>query len=87
MDIKQNGSGRMTSTKHKATLSPGEFRAIRKQLGLSQAALAAELGSALRTIQHWEMGTRPIPLMAEKLLRYVVGDDAIKKSTEKTHCP
>ena len=38
-----------------------EFRAARKALGLTQAAMAAALESDLRTVQRWEAGERGVP--------------------------
>ena len=37
---------------------PGEIVAIRKRLGLSQAAFARRFHSNLRTLQDWEQGRR-----------------------------
>lgn len=43
-------------------MTPAEFRAARKSFGLTQAALAADLGlKDGRTIRRWESGERPIP--------------------------
>ena len=43
-------------------MTPAEFTAQRKQIGLTQAGLAARLGLTARAIQHYEGGTRPIPV-------------------------
>src|SRR5215471_8191575 len=41
-------------------MTPAELRAERKALGLTQAALASELGVATNTIARWERGEMPI---------------------------
>src|SRR5262249_14317983 len=38
--------------------SPGEIRAIRDSLGLSQAGFADFLGAGLDTVRSWELGRR-----------------------------
>lgn len=49
-------------------MTPSEFRAIRVGLGLSQAKLAEVVGRDTRTVQRWEGGVTPIPvLVAEKV--------------------
>jgi DNA-binding transcriptional regulator YiaG len=45
-----------------------DYRAAREKLGLSNYALAPKLGIHLRTAQHYEAGTRPIPLAIARLL-------------------
>jgi DNA-binding transcriptional regulator YiaG len=41
-------------------MEPEEVRAIRKRLGLTQAALAAKLGVQREAVARWEIGTRPV---------------------------
>lgn len=53
---------------HKPRLSGGEFRFIRKELGLSQKALAGVLGNDAQSIARWEKSGR-VPRMAERFLR------------------
>lgn len=49
-------------------MTPAEFKAIRVGLGLSQANIAAVVGRDTRTVQRWEGGVTPIPvLVAEKV--------------------
>ena len=52
----------------KPSLSGGEFRFIRKELGLSQAALAHILGNDAQTVARWEKSGR-VPKMGERFLR------------------
>jgi DNA-binding transcriptional regulator YiaG len=54
----------------KPRLSGGEFRFLRKELGLSQAALAALLGNTEQAVAKWEKGAR-LPAWADRLLRQV----------------
>jgi len=42
-------------------MTPDEFRAIRKSLGLTQEALAERLGQHRITISRYERGREPIP--------------------------
>lgn len=49
-------------------MTPTDLKSLRAALGWSQQRLADELGVQRNTINRWEMGTYPIPPMAEKLL-------------------
>jgi transcriptional regulator with XRE-family HTH domain len=55
-------------------MTPSEFRAIRKRLGLSTIAMGRALGYAGRdnsvsvTIRRYESGMRPIPPTVAKLM-------------------
>lgn len=42
-------------------IHPAELKTVREQLGLSDAALAAALGVAARTVRAWEEGRHPVP--------------------------
>jgi DNA-binding transcriptional regulator YiaG len=54
-------------------MTPTELIAARKQLGLSQAGLAAALGlTSDRTIRRWEAGDMPITGPAELAIRYML---------------
>jgi DNA-binding transcriptional regulator YiaG len=54
-------------------MTPEEIVSARKQLGLSQAGLAAELGLANdRTVRRWEAGEIPITGPAELCIRYML---------------
>lgn len=49
-------------------MSPAELKTLRAELGLSQQALADQLGVTRNTVNRWEMGDRNISPMARKLL-------------------
>lgn len=57
-------------------MTPADFKAARRELGLSQNALAARMGIADRTIRRWEKGTVPIPGPVIVLMGYFARDDA-----------
>ncbi len=47
-------------------MTPGQFKAARRALGLSQNAIAKALGvKSDRTIRRWEAGDRDVPGPAE----------------------
>lgn len=49
-------------------MTPSTLKSLRASLGWSQQRLAEELGVQRNTVNRWEMGTNPIPPMAQKLL-------------------
>lgn len=49
--------------------TPERVKALRAQLGLSQAKFARALGLALSTVCHWEQGIRTPDGATSKLLR------------------
>jgi len=51
-----------------------DFAQLRKKLGLSQARLAAKMGTTAATVSRWESGKRPIPEIAARLLRLLAKD-------------
>lgn len=54
-------------------MSSAELIALRKSTGLSQTEFGKMLGGIpLRTIQHWEYGTRPIAPWILELIRFRV---------------
>lgn len=55
-----------------ARLSGPEFRFLRKELGLTQAALAGLLGNEEQTVALWERGRQRVPKWADGLLRKLV---------------
>jgi DNA-binding transcriptional regulator YiaG len=61
-----------------------DFIAARNRLGLTQAEMGKLLGSGLRTIQHWEHGTRGIPKAVVMLLGYILRDhETVNDVSEK----
>ncbi len=54
----------------KPRLTGREFRFLRKELGLSQAALAELFGNSEQAVAKWEKGARP-PTWADRVLRQV----------------
>ena len=48
-----------------------EFREWRIRIGVTQARAAKMLATGLRSIKHYEGGTRPIPNTVALLTRYV----------------
>lgn len=52
--------------------TPAEWVAVRETAGLTQTQAGDLVCSPLRTVQHWEGGTRAIPAMAWKLLKIEV---------------
>ena len=57
--------------KRKPTWDAGRVRGLRRHLGLSQAALAQELGTRQQTISEWETGLYQPRGLSEKLLSLV----------------
>lgn len=60
---------------HKPRLSGGEFRFLRKELDLSQAALARVLGNDEQSVARWEKSGR-VPKMGERFLRALYREHA-----------
>lgn len=50
-------------------MEPKEFKQIRNLIGLTQSALAYEMGVDLRTVRRWEAGEVTIPGPVELLMR------------------
>jgi DNA-binding transcriptional regulator YiaG len=50
------------------TMTAKEFRRIRDKAELTLKETANYLGSALRSVQHWEGGARPVPGPVEVLM-------------------
>jgi len=49
-----------------------EFRQLRKHLGLSQAQLAAAMGTTKASVSRWEAGERPISELVGRFLMLLV---------------
>jgi len=60
----------------RVTLSSDALRAIRTRLHLTQTGLADALGVHLRTVKHWELGTRPIPAIVWVACRALLHETA-----------
>ncbi|MEE9217088.1 MAG: hypothetical protein V3U32_06585 [Anaerolineales bacterium] len=72
---------------HKPRLSGGEFRFLRNELDLSQAALARVLGNDMQSVARWEKCGR-VPKMAERFLRalyreHVEGNARIREIVDR----
>lgn len=52
-------------------MTAAELRALRDRLGMTQAALAARLGTMQGRVSDWERGTRPVPVQVEAHLRTI----------------
>jgi DNA-binding transcriptional regulator YiaG len=55
-------------------MSPTEILATRNRKGWTQQGLADALGVSVRTVKHWEAGTRNISPPVEKLLKLITYD-------------
>lgn len=65
-------------------MTPAEFRALRRQLGLSQGGLARVLQVASdRTVRKWEAGERDIPGPAQVLVRLLTECPAARRWLER----
>lgn len=67
-------------------LAPSEFRFLRKELGLSQRALAALLGGTEQNISLWERRGR-VPALADRFIRilyieHLNGDVKVRAAVE-----
>ena len=60
----------------KPRLTGAEFRFIRKELDLSQAALARMFGFEAQTIALWEKNKARVPKLADRMLRLIYREDA-----------
>lgn len=54
-------------------MTPQEFKAIRKDLELTQAVLARVLGVGSRTVRKWEAGDRAINPTAAIVMTWLAG--------------
>jgi DNA-binding transcriptional regulator YiaG len=52
-------------------MEPEDFMFLRRQMGLTQAQLAVELGISRATVTDWERGRTPIKQIAILALRYI----------------
>src|SRR5258706_12534233 len=56
----------------KPHLSGAEFRFLRKELALTQEALAELVATDAQTIALWERGKKRVPVGADRLIRHLV---------------
>ena len=59
-------------------MTPAEFKAARKALGLTITALASEFRTNERTIRRWEHGDIQIPGTAVLAMKYLAGITGIR---------
>lgn len=50
-------------------VTPADVKRARTSRGWTQEQLADRLGVSIHTVQSWEQGRRPVPAMAERLMR------------------
>lgn len=50
-------------------MKPQQVQELRQREGLTQQALADRLGVSVRTVKHWESGSRNVSRTAEALIR------------------
>ena len=60
----------------KPRMSGAEFRFLRKELNLSQAALAQMFGYDAQTIALWEKNKQRVPRLADRMLRLIYREHA-----------
>jgi putative transcriptional regulator len=70
--------------------SPGNIRALRRKLGVSQAVFAHLLAVSVELVQHWEQGLRKPKGIACRLLEDIQGEPArwlarLAKSDKASH--
>jgi DNA-binding transcriptional regulator YiaG len=53
-------------------MKPGQIKALRKQLGLTQSALAEILGVNRMAVTHWECGIRKPSRMAVRFMELLL---------------
>ena len=59
-------------------MTPAEFKAARKALGLTVNAIASELRTNERTIRRWERGDIPIPHTAVLAMKYLALSPSVR---------
>jgi DNA-binding transcriptional regulator YiaG len=66
-------------------MQPPELKRIRRRLGVTQAALAAQVGVTGNTIARWERGEVPIGAVAARLLRTLTATPATGRVKAKAN--
>lgn len=66
-------------------MTPEEFLAARRLLGLTQQQMADAIGVTLRAVKGYEAKNRktPIPMLAERSARLAIIEAAMRKAKEK----
>ena len=59
-------------------MTPNEVKHARRMLGITQAELGRAIGVNRSTVNRWEAGIHPVPEMAEKLIKMILKEEAIK---------
>lgn len=72
---------------HRKVLSPREIRFLRNTMGLTQAELAAVIGTTSQSVARWEKGSHEMPGGTDKSLRgiflaFTLGDDELEMLRE-----
>ncbi len=60
------------------SVKPVELKKLREKMGLTQAALAVELGKSIKTIQSYEYNIRSIPDTTARLIRILADHPSFK---------
>ncbi len=68
---------------HNYPVTPSALKRLRRDLQMTQAGLAAELGVSRETIARWEIGSRRIPELAARLLKRMRQNGTQKTKTRK----
>jgi len=63
-------------------MKPGQIKALRKQLGLTQSALAEILGVNRMAVTHWETGIRKPSRMAVHFIKHLLEDRKAQERAE-----
>jgi len=61
-----------------------DLKALRTQLGLTQAELAERIGVARNTINRWEMGIRRIPEPVARLMQYLAKEVRAERKKKRS---
>jgi DNA-binding transcriptional regulator YiaG len=66
------------STQAVFSMTPTDLRTARKELGLTQAGLAAKLGVTSTAVAYWERGERPMPEWMALVLRGIKAEREVQ---------
>ena len=68
--------GQRGASRNTQSMTPADFRSIRKAIGMTQGQLAARMKVTTRAVQLWEAGDRTIPEPMALLVKYISDDEA-----------